>query len=63
MDDCYQDIEGIPLVMYIQPYIFEPQAVCVDQERKFPAKKASLTQITSQVIDRIKRFGKFKCCY
>lgn len=62
MDDCYQDIEGIPLVMYIQPYIFELQAVCVDQENSLQ-KKASLTQITSQVIDRIKRFGKFKCCY
>lgn len=62
MDDCYQDIEGIPLVMYIQPYIFELQAVCVDQEHSLQ-KKASLTHITSQVIDRIKRFGKFKCCY
>lgn len=42
-------------------YFLTSSSLC--WSRKFPAKKASLTQITSQVIDRIKRFGKFKCCY
>lgn len=41
MDDCFYGIEGIPLVMYIQPYIFEPQAVCVDRENPPQSSKES----------------------
>lgn len=38
MDERNYDLEDIPSVMDIQPYMFEPPACSVCQSRKFAAK-------------------------
>lgn len=63
MDDRNYDLEDIPSVMDIQPYMFEPPAcsVSIKKIRRKVAKKASLTPRTTHVIDGMELhvFGKF----
>uniref|UniRef100_K1PIH5 Uncharacterized protein n=1 Tax=Magallana gigas TaxID=29159 RepID=K1PIH5_MAGGI len=41
MDDSNYDLENIPLVMDIRPYMFEPPAVCVNQENSSQSNEES----------------------
>lgn len=41
MDDRNYDLEDIPLVMDIRPYMFEPPAECVNQEHSLQSSEES----------------------
>nr|XP_034335728.1 uncharacterized protein LOC117692315 [Crassostrea gigas] len=41
MDDSNYDLENIPLVMDIRPYMFEPPAECVNQENSSQSSEES----------------------